>query len=89
MDMHGAELRTPGQRRHGLARIQQACRVEGCLEIMELPQFCIAELHAHLVDLLHAHTVFPGYGPTDGDAGLQDGAPNRSAVSNSPSRLAS
>ena len=54
-----------------LAWIEQALRIEGALDGMENLQFGGAELHAHLVDLFHAHAVLAGDGAADLDAFFQ------------------
>ena len=74
MHMHRAEFGAAVQRRHGLAGIEQAGRIERGLDGMELGQFRAAELHAHLVDLLDADAVLAGDGAADFHAQLQDAA---------------
>src|SRR5699024_8352068 len=70
--MHGAVLGTAVQRRHRLARIQQAVFVEGRLDGVKLRQLVRAELIAHLADLLDADAVLTGDAAADLDAQLED-----------------
>src|SRR3990167_5192784 len=72
MDVHGAELGAAGEGRDGLARIEQAQRVEGVLQGEEGLELGRTELHAHLVDLLAADPVLAGDRAADRDAELQD-----------------
>ena len=72
MHVHRAELRAAVQRRHGLAGVEQALRVEGPLEGVELLEFRGAELLAHGVDFFHADAVLAGDGAACLDAAPQD-----------------
>ena len=72
MHVHGAELGAPVQRGHGFLRVEQTGRVEGPLQGVELEQFRLAELHAHLIDLLHPDAVFAGHGAADRHAQFED-----------------
>ena len=61
------------QRRHGLARIEQAVRHRTrASRAWKARSSSGAELHAHLVDLLDADAVLAGDGAADLDAQLQD-----------------
>ena len=71
VDVHSAEFRAALQRGNCLAGIEQPVRVESGLEGVKLRQFIAAELCAHLVDLLHAHAVFPGDGAAHLDAEVE------------------
>src|SRR5687767_12631207 len=68
MHMPAPELGAAREQRHGLARIEQALGIEGALDGVESLQLGGAELHAHLVDFLHAHAVLPGDGAAHLDA---------------------
>src|SRR5262245_4324963 len=68
---HASELGAAVQRGNVLARVEEALRVEGALHALEALDLGGAELHAHLVDLLHAHAVLAGDGAADLDAFLQ------------------
>ena len=72
MHVHGAELGATMQRRHGLARIEQPLRIESGLERMHLFELGAGELHAHLVQLLHNHSVLTGHGAADFEAEHED-----------------
>jgi len=64
-------FRAASRGRHALARIEQAERVEGSLDGVELAQFLGRELDAHLIDLLDAHAMLAGDGAADLDAQFQ------------------
>src|SRR5882724_1820161 len=68
---HAAELGAAVQRRDVLAGMEQALGIEGALDALEALDLGRAELHAHLVDLLHAHAVLAGDGAPDLDAFLE------------------
>src|SRR4030066_1914339 len=70
--VHAAELGAAVQGRYRLAGIEQAVRIECRLDGMELREFGRIELHAHLVDLLHAHAVLAGDGAADLDAQFEN-----------------
>src|SRR6218665_1493023 len=44
-----------------LAGVEQSCRVECVLEAEHLRALLPAELHAHAVELFHAHAMLAGY----------------------------
>src|SRR6185503_1600142 len=69
--VHAAEFSATRECRHGFAGIEQALRVERALERVEHFELLAAELHAHLVDLLHADAVLAGDRSADRDAFLQ------------------
>ena len=71
MDVHAPELGAARQCRDSLARVEQPFRIVGALDGMENLEFGDAELHAHLVDLLHPHAVLAGDGAADRDAFFQ------------------
>src|SRR3979490_84692 len=60
------------ERRHRLAGIEQATRIEGALHREERLQLVGAELQAHLVDLLDADPMLAGNGAAHLDAFLHD-----------------
>src|SRR6266516_5345261 len=68
---HAAELGAAVQGRDVLAGIEEALGVEGALHAVEALDLAFRELHAHLIDLLHAHAVLAGDGAADLDALLQ------------------
>ena len=72
MYVQAAEFGAAVQRGHALAGVEQVVRVEGGLDGVELGEFSRLKLHAHLVDLLHAHAVLAGDGAADLDAQFQN-----------------
>src|SRR6187399_2375906 len=72
MDVHLAELRAARQRGHAFTRIEQRLRVEGSLDGQKARELGLAELHAHLRQLLDADTVLAGDRAADFYAKLED-----------------
>src|SRR5690349_5432097 len=62
VDVHAAPLGAALERGHGLARVQDAGRIEGALHRVEGLDLGRAELHAHLAKLLDPDAVLAGDG---------------------------
>src|SRR5258708_9485042 len=60
------------ERRHRLAGVEDAVRIERALHVMERGELGRAELHAHLAQLLDAHAVLAGDRAAHFHAALED-----------------
>src|SRR4051812_12893684 len=69
--VHAAPLRAPLERRHSLAGVEDAVRIEGALHVVEGGDLGRAELNAHLPQLLDAHAMLAGDRAADFDAQLE------------------
>ena len=70
--VHAADLGAARQGWNRFAGIEQALRVEGVFDGMELREFMRGELRAHAVDFFHTHAVFTTDGTADRNAQIQD-----------------
>ena len=71
MYVHASHLRAAMECGHRFARIEQSLRVECVLHAMEALELGRRELHAHVADLLHAHSMLAGDRPADFNAELE------------------
>ena len=77
MHMHAAQLSAAAQRRHSFAGIKQRHGIECCFDAVKLRQFAAAELHTHLIDLLHTHAMLAGNRAANGNTHLQNARTHR------------
>ena len=77
---HLAVLGTAVERRNELARVEQPGRVKRRFQGEHLRVFCRRELHAHAVELFHAHAMLAGDGAAHGHAGFQNVGPKQLAA---------
>src|SRR3954471_5909986 len=74
VDVHATPFGATLERRHRLAGVEDAARVERGLHVVERRELGRAELHAHLPQFLDAHAVLAGDGAAHLHAELEDAA---------------
>jgi hypothetical protein len=88
MHVHPAHFGAAIQRRHRLAGIQQAARVEGMLDRVEPLELADANW-THIPPIFESNAVLAGDRAADFDSKFQNFSPNASVFSTSPGQLAS